>query len=170
MVFSFAYRQPSFLTLVRITTPVGAVADRPFVSATLRGRKAPPRTFTDVLVDTGSAVTVFPIAFAGLLGVTLQGRTRIQWRGNWFDMHYGDVDIELRDDVGYVLAWTARVGFSLAKMRYQLLGQRGALEFFNAMFRGGSRDLLLELEPNSDFAGQAFDPQGNTVSLHGAGT
>ncbi len=165
---SFPYRQPSLLSLVQAPLTGTQMLLRPFLTVTLRGPSRPARTFSDVLVDTGAVTTVFPTAFAELLGVQLQRRTRMEWRGTWYDLQYGTVELEIADEYGFRLRWPAEVGFSPARMRYQILGQFGGLAFFNAVFRGGAADLQFELEPNGDFPGSACEPPGRSLTAEDA--
>ncbi len=65
-------------------------------------------------------------------------------------MRFGDVELELSDDVS-VWLWPAIVAFSAAPLPYPLLGHCGCLEFINAKFLDADR--LVELETNRLYPG-----------------
>jgi hypothetical protein len=152
MKYVFPYRRLSLLKMGSATTPPQALAIRPLVVARLMGPNGRSFQFRNVLVDSGALHTVFPYDYAPPLGV--QPRMRddqgnphtLGWRGLSFAIGFGTVEIHLEDANGAPLQWRAEVGFSKAPLGYQLLGQQGALEYFDATFRFG--DLQLELEPN----------------------
>jgi hypothetical protein len=65
-------------------------------------------------------------------------------------MQLGIVELELTDgSAGY--QWQTTVGFSAAPIAYALLGIRGCLQFFDAIFCG--KDLAVELTINRSFQG-----------------
>ena len=104
------------------------------------------------LFDPGSDESVFPIAIVRPLGVTLRPDTRekLRWRGQIYDLRFGDVELELTDNVS-TYRWPARVGFSTAPMPYVLLGYRGCLQFFDATFRGAA--CVIEADANPAYPG-----------------
>jgi hypothetical protein len=166
MKLSFPYRQQSLLKSAGSGAPGGVIPYRPFVAAKVHGPNRRAYRFVEVLVDSGSVVTIFPYALANLLGVALQTHNQagepftLFWRGLQFDLSYGTVEVELRDDQGGCLRWPAEIGFTKAPLSYRVLGQKGALEYLDATFRFA--DLALELEPNRLFPGTASSGSGRT--------
>jgi hypothetical protein len=77
----------------------------------------------------------------------------MRWRGQRSPLRYGEVELELVDDNGSSLRWSAVVAFTTAAIRYPLLGLAGCLEFFDVKFLGAAH--MIELEPNSSFSGAA---------------
>jgi len=126
---------------------------RPLVPVTISG-PAGRRFFPRALFDPGADDTLFPLALAGLLGVTLRSDTAhgVRWRGQGFPLRFGDVELELSDG-SQVWQWPAVVGFSPAPIRYPLLGICGCLRFFDARFRGD--DLIVDLEINRSYPGRS---------------
>ena len=119
----------------------------------------------NVLVDTGSTVTIFPLALLQQLEMTVRDltwhdqagrRMAVTWRGKNYSRGVANVTIELTDDSGHRLAGRARVSFCQAPLDYALLGDEGGLEFLDATFR--SRRQLVELIPNEHFAEVAVTP------------
>jgi hypothetical protein len=159
MRFFFSYRQQS-LSRSSGSGSAGVIPYRPFVTTTLFSSTGRSCVFSEVLVDSGSIFSIFPIDFAKRLGVVLQMQDaagkphRLVWRGRPFRLGFARVDVVLEDDNGGRLTWPAEIGFSDAPISYQLLGQQGALEFLDATFRFGS--LVLELERNQFFPGSVF--------------
>ena len=104
------------------------------------------------LLDPGSDDTIFPLAIARRIGVTLRPETgeTLRWRGQRYPLRFGNVDLELTDNIA-VLRWPAIVGFSAAPIPYVLLGTRGCLQFFDVTFRGDNR--IVEIEPNRAYPG-----------------
>jgi hypothetical protein len=104
-------------------------------------------------LDTGADDTIFPIDIATLVGVALRPDSGfgIRWRGQPYQLRFGDVELELADGSGAVWRWPATVGFTPAPIRYPILGNAGCLCFFDALFRGDDR--LIELEANRLFPG-----------------
>ncbi|HUE75115.1 MAG TPA: hypothetical protein VMP01_29875 [Pirellulaceae bacterium] len=98
----------------------------------------------NILVDTGSTVTLFPLALLADLGLKSADLTwtdeagkplGVFWRGTPFPRGTANVILQLRDDAGDKLAWLANVSFSRAPLEYVLLGDEGGLEFLDALFR-----------------------------------
>ncbi len=119
----------------------------------------------NVLVDTGSTVTIFPLALLEQLEMTGRDltwhdqtgrRMVVAWRGKIYARGVAKVTIELTDDSGHRLAWRGRVSFCQAPLDYALLGDEGGLEFLDAIFR--SRRQWVELIPNEAFAKVAVTP------------
>jgi hypothetical protein len=110
------------------------------------------RFFPRALLDPGADDTLFPLALAGLLGVALRADIAhgVRWRGQGFPLRFGDVELELSDG-SQVWQWPAVVGFSLAPVRYPLLGICGCLQFFDVRFRGDDR--IVDLESNQSYPG-----------------
>ena len=125
---------------------------RPFVPMTIIAPSGRSRTFNRVLVDPGSDDTVFPMAIVSRLHVTLRPDTahRLRWRGQLYELRFGDVDLQMTDDVT-TYRWPATVGFSDAPIPYRILGYAGCLQFFDVTFRGDER--FVELEPNRLYPG-----------------
>jgi hypothetical protein len=71
----------------------------------------------------------------------------MRWRGQTYGLRYGSVELELVDDLGNALRWPATVAFTVANVRYPLLGIAGCLEYLDVKFLG--KDRALELEPNA---------------------
>jgi hypothetical protein len=131
--------------------PKATLRWRPLIPVTIIGPSA-TRFFPRALLDPGADDTVFPFSLVGLLGVTLRPDTGhgLRWRGQPFALRFGDVDLELSDGPN-VWRWPAVIAFSLASIRYPILGICGCVEFFDARFRGADR--IVELETNRSYRG-----------------
>jgi hypothetical protein len=57
----------------------------------------------------------------------------------------------ITDAVRETYQWTAVVGFVSTRLRYNLLGHGGFLDFFDVEFRGADREVVLI--PNRSFPG-----------------
>ena len=112
----------------------------------------------DALVDTGSALTIFPRFIADQVGVTLHERnvthTSGIGEGNVRLFHAKDIELELQIDEG-MYRWSAPVWFSESDESPALLGRKGFLEFFTATFHGDEH--ILTLEPNKNFHGKVLN-------------
>ena len=128
---------------------------RPLVPVTIIGPTGKRRIFSRAVVDPGADDTIFPLAVSSLTDVTLRVDTghSLRWRGQGFSLRFGDVELELTDGVE-TCRWPAVVGFSLAPLRYPILGLSGCLQFFDARFLGDSH--FVELQTNASFAGTMF--------------
>jgi hypothetical protein len=104
-------------------------------------------------LDTGADDTLFPLDVATYIGAVLRPDRGfgIRWRGQPYQLRFGDVELELSDGTGSAYRWPATVGFSPAPLRYPLLGNASCLCFFDARFCGGDR--LVEIEVNRSYPG-----------------
>ena len=125
---------------------------RPFVPLTVIGPSGHFRFFNRALVDPGSDDTIFPLAIAGRLAVSLRADHghRVRWRGQIYPLQFGDVELQMTDTIT-TFRWPAIIGFSDAPISYRILGYAGCLQFFDVTFRGD--DHLVELEPNRSYPG-----------------
>ena len=132
--------------------PSATVRWRPLVPVIIIGPTGKQRFFTRAVLDPGADDTVFPLAIAGLLGVTLRTHSGhgLRWRGQAYPLRFGDVELELSDG-SQVCRWLAVVGFSQAPMRYPILGLSGCLQFFDALFLG--EDRMVRMEVNRSYPG-----------------
>jgi hypothetical protein len=135
------------------------LAYRPLVPIRIHG----PLGFRDLqgLVDTGSEFTLFPIQWAGFIGVvTAGGGLPLDGLGaGKLLAHFAQVTLELRKKRRGAWAthvWRAWVGFS-ADLRV-VLGQDGFLQYFTATFacKAGPQHQPFQqhvtLQPNTIFA------------------
>lgn len=125
---------------------------RPLVLVSIVGPTGKRRLFSRAVLDPGADDTIFPLAVSGLIDVSLRADTghNLRWRGQVFSLRFGDVELELTDGLE-TCRWSAIVGFSVAPLRYPILGLSGCLQFFDARFLGESH--FVELETNASFAG-----------------
>lgn len=125
---------------------------RPLVPVTIIGPTAKRRVFSRAVLDPGADDTIFPLAVAGLVDVSLCSDTghSLRWRGQGYSLRFGDIELELSDGTE-TWRWSAVVGFSPAPLRYPILGVSGCLQFFDVRFLGESR--FIELETNPSFSG-----------------
>jgi hypothetical protein len=126
---------------------------RPLLPVRISGPSGRLRYFPRAILDSGADDTIFPLDVATLVGVTLRADAghAIRWRGQSYQLRFGDVELELTDESGSVWRWPATVGFSPAPIRYPILGNAGCLCFFDALFRGDDR--VVELETNQSYPG-----------------
>ena len=112
-------------------------------------------SFGRALVDSGADDTLFPLEMVELLGIALHPPTghAMRWRGQRFALRYGNAELELVDDNGETLRWSAIVAFTAAALRYPLLGVCGCLEFLDVRFPGAGR--MIDLEANRSHPGAA---------------
>jgi hypothetical protein len=122
------------------------------VPVNILGPAGKRRFFPRAVLDPGADDTVFPLAVAGLLGVTLRADSghAVRWRGQSYSLRFGSVELELSDG-SQLWRWSAVVGLSQAPLRYPILGVCGCLQFFDARFLGQSQ--LVELETNPSYGG-----------------
>jgi hypothetical protein len=125
---------------------------RPLVPVTAIGPTAKRRFFPRALLDPGADDTVFPLALAAMLDVTLRADLGhgLRWRGQGYALRFADLDLELCDGPR-VWRWPAIVGFSPAPLRYPTLGICGCLQFFDTRFCGATQ--IVEVETNASFPG-----------------
>jgi hypothetical protein len=121
---------------------------RPLIPVTVHGTAGRFLCIGRALVDSGADDTLFPLDVATTLGVALLPTTGhgMRWRGQTYALRYGSVELELVDDLGKALRWPATVGFTVANVRYPLLGIAGCLEYLDVKFLG--KDRALEVEAN----------------------
>ncbi len=96
---------------------------RPFVPVRIMGPSGNSRHFKRALVDPGSDDTIFPLAIANQIGISLRPDTGhvIRWGGQRYSLRFGDAELELSSN-GAVWPWPAVVAFSDAPIQYRLLG------------------------------------------------
>src|SRR5687767_11679692 len=105
---------------------------RPLVPVTILGPTGTQRFFPRAVLDPGADDTVFPLAFAPFLAVTLLADTGhgLRWRGQSYPLRFGHVELEFSAGA-HVWRWPAVIGFSAASIRYPILGIAGCLQFFD---------------------------------------
>lgn len=135
------------------TLPAGAkVRWRPLVRVRLLGPTGQYWDFDQALVDSGADDTVFHLGWDKMLGIRLRpdaGHGH-RWRGKQYPLRYGDVELQLTDDVT-VWRWPALVAFSPAPISYPLLGRCGCFEFLDVRFKDADR--VVEFEDNRLYPG-----------------
>jgi hypothetical protein len=109
----------------------------------------------DGLLDSGADDTVFHEDQAIPLGIDLTGADErpIQLVGRPAPVRcrYASVQLQITDGLRETYEWTAVVAFAATRLRYNLFGQAGFLEFFDAEFRGADHEVVLI--PNRSFPG-----------------
>ena len=143
MIFRF---QP--VTLVQ-PRPLGggSVAYRPLLQVGIRVPDVGVRVFDDVLVDTGSDITLFSLDTASDLGLDLTGAPTTRQataNGGRFRVRFAELELTLAASVLHYVRWRAVVGF--AAIPRAVLGYRGGLEFFT--FTSDTTNLRFTLLPN----------------------
>lgn len=135
----------------------GASRWRPLVPVRIFGPTQRKCWFPRALIDTGADDTIFPMHAATLAGVRLRppAASVVRWHGQAYPIQFGDVELELRDG-RTALRWPAIIAFSVAPLRYPLLGQRGCLQYLDATFLGDAQ--LVELVANRSLPGIASQP------------
>jgi hypothetical protein len=125
---------------------------RPLAPVTILGPGGVFRDFGRAVLDPAADDTVFPLDTAQRLGIPLRPDTghRVRWRGQIHTLRFGDAELVLADSAT-VWRWPAVVGFSLAPLRYPILGQAGCLQYIDARFLG--MDRVVELETNRAYPG-----------------
>jgi len=140
---------PARVSRPRATLGGGQVRHRPVVPFRVTG----PTGFLvrDGLLDTGADETVLEEWMAGYLGIDLSGTpeqpVNLVGRPGTIACRYATVEL-LITDFRETFRWSALVGFVPLKLQYQLLGQAGCLEFFDAEFRGPDRAVILTPNPS----------------------
>jgi hypothetical protein len=134
--------------------PQGDVSYRlcPIVEIAVIGPKG--QRFVKATVDSGSDDTIFPLALAEKLGIDLTNARRGRGTavgGHTFEYPYSEVTLQLQEGDEKFL-WPAIVGFSDQRKKLGLLGQSGTFEFFNILFAGSSKEVVID--PNDSFLGQ----------------
>jgi Retroviral aspartyl protease len=126
---------------------------RPVVSVRLTSQRG--STLTDGLLDTGADYVVLRESLAIPLGIDLtgaeEGQIHLVGRPAPVRCRYVAVQIQISDGLRETYEWTAMVGFASTRLQYNLLGQAGCLEFFDADFRGADREVVLI--PNAKLPG-----------------
>jgi hypothetical protein len=134
--------------------PLGGalVRHRPLVPLEVRGPSG-TRPLTAAL-DCGADDTLVPAYLAPHLGIDLTQAPEGQSGtvgGPSVPYHYAAVRLRLSD--GYEeCEWDAIVGFVAAPMRWAILGQAGALQFFDVQLLGSRREALIA--PNATLPGR----------------
>jgi hypothetical protein len=109
----------------------------------------------DCLLDTGADATLFHESVAALVGVDLTGaeerEIELVGRPAPVRCRYAAVRLQITDGLRETYEWTAVVGFAVTRLRYNLAGHGGFLEFFDADFRGADHQVVLI--PNAKFPG-----------------
>ena len=106
--------------------------------------------FLDVLVDTGSDVTLLPVDAAESLQCDLEGIEEIVVEslvGGECRYRPATIECELRR-LPEVIRWNAKIGFVDREMRYGIVGTRGFLEFFRLTY--DASECWLDLMPKED--------------------
>ncbi len=106
--------------------------------------------YLDVLVDTGSDVTLLPLDAAETLQCDLPDAAEIVVEslvGGECRYRPAEIECELRR-YPEVIRWNAKIGFVDREMRYGIVGTRGFLEFFRLTY--DASDCWLELQPKSN--------------------
>jgi len=131
--------------------PGSTVRWRPLTPVKIIGLTGRHRFFPRALLDSGADDAVFPLDIATFVGSVLKTDTgdRLRWRGQYYPLRFGDVELELIDDTGALCRWPAVVAFSPAPIRYPILGNAGCLSFFDVLFFGEKRSV--ELETNRSY-------------------
>src|SRR5690348_5419657 len=112
---------------------------RPLVPVRILGPQGAFRDFGRAILDTGSDDTLFGANTAALIGAVLEPPgLAVRWHGQLYPVRFAMVELKLTDYATH-WRWPARVGFTPAPLRYPILGQRGALQYFNAEFLGELR-------------------------------
>ncbi|MBI1918853.1 MAG: hypothetical protein HYS12_29535 [Planctomycetes bacterium] len=124
---------------------------RPILAVRLTGPAN--TTLCDGLLDTGADDTVFTETDADFLGIDLLAAEErpisLVGRPQPIRCRYVPVLLRITDGVSETYEWTAVVGFVAGRLRYNLLGHAGFLQFFDANFRGDpDREVILTPKPS----------------------
>jgi hypothetical protein len=116
----------------------------------------------DGILDTGTDDVVFQERVAHAIGLDLTGaeerQVHLVGRPALVRCRYARVKLQITDGLRETYEWTAIVGFAATRLRYNLLGHGGLLEFFDVEFRGADHEVVLI--PNAAFPGtQAMPPR-----------
>lgn len=134
--------------------PLGGalVRPRPLVAVRVRGPSG-AQSLTATL-DSGSDDTLLPAYLAPRLGIDLTHAPAGEAGtvgGPPVPYHYATASLRLSD--GYEeCEWEGIVGFVAAPMRWAILGNAGALQYFDLQLLGWHREALLI--PNASFPGR----------------
>ena len=143
----------------RATQPIPTLAGsylrfRPILPVRITGPR--DTRLRDALIDTGADDTVFEEVIASLLGVDLNHAEErpvgLVGRPTAVRCRYAPVQLRISDGNLETYEWTAVVGFVATRLRYNLLGHAGFLQFFHADFRNEDREVILS--PNRLFPGR----------------
>ncbi len=92
------------------------------------------------MLDTGADSTIFQELIAIRAGIDLsnadQGTIDLVGRPAPILVRYAAVTLQITDGLRETYAWSAVVGFAATRLRYNLLGHGGFLEYFDVEFRG----------------------------------
>jgi hypothetical protein len=127
-------------------TPASGGSDgcvyRPIVPFTLAGPSGTLDFFG--LLDTGADETYITRRMADRLGVVVgeQPRSLVESASGELSVAYGDVTIEVTDGSEWH-KWQAVVGIVDQDWTEAILGHSGFLEFFDVLFRGHEREVVL---------------------------
>ena len=105
--------------------------------------------YLDVLVDTGSDVTLLPLDAAETLQCDLTDSEEIVVEslvGGECRYRPAEIECELRRYPG-IVRWNAKIGFVDREMRYGIVGTRGFLEFFRLTY--DVSECWLDLQPKA---------------------
>ncbi len=126
---------------------------RPIIAARVIGSTG--TRLIDGLLDTGSDETVLEEWIAHLIGIDLSQSVHrdvgLVGRMQPVRVKYASVQMRVTDRVQKVHEWRAVIGFTPTRLRYQLFGYAGFLQFFNTEFLGDDREVILQ--PNKAFSG-----------------
>jgi hypothetical protein len=101
------------------------------------------------LVDTGADNTILPLSIAKELKIDTdraKGPRATAFGGQPIALLYADLPLEISEG-GVTLRWHARVhffDFPKAELETLVVGHQGFLDFFTALFEGGTMTLTLE--------------------------
>lgn len=129
------------------------VRPRPVLAIRLTG---PGRSWLrDGLLDTGADDTIVEDGVAALIGLDLSGSEEreigLVGRPRPVRCRYAPVRLRITDGLRETYQWTAVVGFAATRLPYALLGYAGFLQFFDALFQGADRAVILT--PNRSYPG-----------------
>ena len=145
-------------TLCPVRSPVPALGGatsipRPLLAVRITGPTG--SRLRDGLLDTGADETILDPTVAPQIGVDLskgvEREVNLVGRGV-IRCRYAPVQLRITDGVAETYEWDTIVGFAPFPILRCLLGFAGFLQFFDADFRGG--DLEVILQPNATFPGR----------------
>jgi hypothetical protein len=156
MRVEFPFQSVPLLGLVPPTLPVGASFRlRPLIIVkAINPKNGLSLSLHRAVVDSGADDTVLPDHVSGAIGLApnqfVPGAHQIVWSGRAWPLKFADIELEISDG-REAYRWSARVAFSLAPMRFPLLGQASCFRFFDITFRGSPQ--VTVFEPISSFLG-----------------
>ncbi len=142
---------------IRMRAPAHALGGRPtrpkpLVPVTVLGPVN--ARLIQALLDTAADDTVFPDSLASFLGIDLTNAPEAEASGVGrlpaAPLRFATVTLRLATN-SERREWPATVGFTAAPLRFPLLGFAGALQFFDADFRGAREEV--ELTVNALYPG-----------------